>query len=445
MNFACPVSCVDLQVDPIHTAKSNVHGVINMLEIARKNNAKFVQASSADVYGVRAKGDVLSEDMLGQLDNLTARACYEEGKRLAETICMDYHRQYKVDVKIARIFNTYGPNMYYRDGRVMSNFITAALLGKPITIYGDGSYTRCHLYVDDLVEGLDRLAKQPFEFTGPINLGADHEMTIKDLAELVIRLTGSKSEIIYDRELTGDPKFRHPNTALAKRVLGWSPTVPVEEGARRTIEHYRQLNMPEKKVLVFATTYYPDHGPAENALMELAKSMPNTEFHILAVKSRRALPGYERIDNSYIHRLGSGNLLGKYLFPWRAAWQARSLAREHDYKFAWAIMASYAGLAAVLFKWLKPGVSFLLTFDSTELSKRGGFKSMLFKPLLKLIFREADSVYLSDEALKEKSVQLGAKAGGKVIDKEGQKFVDEVYSTYSQLLSKHDGKLARPM
>ena len=203
--------------------------------------------------------------------------------------------------------------MYYRDGRVISNFIVAALSGRPLTIYGDGSYTRSHLYVDDLVEGIDRVMKQPKEFSGPVNLGNDNETTIIDLAEMILAMTGSKSQIIHDRELTGDPKFRRPDISLARRVLGWEPQISKEEGIRRTIEHYKNLGLPEKKILVFATTYYPDHGPAESALMELTKTMDNTEFHILTVKSRKNLPDYERIENNYIYRLGSGNTWGKYL------------------------------------------------------------------------------------------------------------------------------------
>src|SRR3989339_687334 len=228
MNFACPVSCVDLQVDPIHTVKSNVHGVINMLDIARKDKAVFIQASSSDIYGVRESGDVLREDMLGQIDTLTARACYEEGKRIAETICMDYRRKYGVNVKVVRIFNTYGPNMYYRDGRVMSNFIIAALNGNNLIIYGDGSFTRSHMYVDDLVEAVDRMMKKSFEFTGPVNVGSTKEITIKELADIVIKMTNSKSRIVYDKELTGDPKFRKPDIGLAKRVLDWEPKVGLE-------------------------------------------------------------------------------------------------------------------------------------------------------------------------------------------------------------------------
>jgi len=446
MNFACPVSCVDLQVDPIHTMKSNIHGVINMLDVARENNAKFVQASSSDVYGVRIKGEAMQEDMLGNVDTLTTRACYEEGKRSAETICMDYHRKYGVEVKIVRIFNTYGPNVYHRDGRVMSNFIVAALGNKNLTIYGDGSFTRSHMHVLDLVEGVDRLMKTDKEYTGPVNMGSTKEITVKELAETIIKVTGSSSKIIYDRELTGDPKFRRPNIEKAKRDLGWEPKISLEDGLKDTIDYYKNIDLPDKKILIFATTYYPDMGPAENAIMELIRSMPDTEFHIITTRSKFGLSDFEQIENNFIYRIGRGNILGKYLFPFRGAKKALELSKNFKYRFAWSVMASYGGLAAVIFKIINKKINFLLTFDKTEIKKSKFIKNKLLFPIYRLIFKSADSVFLTDyEAMKKVKNLLTPGIGTSIISRNDQELANKISSTYSSLLDKQEGKLSRPL
>jgi UDP-glucuronate decarboxylase len=444
LNFACPVSCIDLQVDPVHTTKSNVHGVINMLEIARKNNAVFVQASSSDVYGVRERGDVLNEKMLGQIDPLTARACYEEGKRIAETICMDYHRKYNVNVKIIRIFNTYGPNMYYRDGRVISNFIIAALNNQELTIYGDGSFTRCHMYVDDLVEGIDRMAKTEHGFVGPVNLGNTKEITIKDLAEIVIAMTNSKSTIVYDRELSGDPRFRKPDIGLAKKKLDWEPKVDLAEGVKTTIEHYQNLELPEKKIIVFATTYYPDMGPAEILIMEMTKSMPDTEFYIITTKSRKGLGDFERLENNYIFRVGSGNVLGKYLFPLRGAMKAYQLTKKYEFRFVWSIMASYGGLAAVMLKMFNKKINFLLTFDKSEVENKSNLRKAMYQPFYRLIFKTADSVYLNNESSREGALAIRSKSKTELMQYDEQ-LANKIKKKYSELLDKQENKLARPL
>lgn len=444
LNFACPVSCVDLQVDPIHTTKSNVHGVINMLEIARRNKAVFIQASSSDVYGVRHSGEEMTEDMPGNVDTLTARACYEEGKRISETICMDYHRKYNVDVKIVRIFNTYGPNMYYRDGRVMSNFIIAALNNQDLTIYGDGSFTRCHMHVSDLVEAVDRMMKKPHGFIGPVNVGSVKEISIKELADAVIKMTGSKSKIIHDRELTGDPKFRKPNIALAKKELGWEPKVSLEEGMRDTIEHYKNLETPEKKIIVFTTTYYPDMGPAERAIMEMTKTMPDTEFYIITTKSRKKLPDFEVLDNNFIYRLGSGNVLGKYLFPARGALKAYELTKKFNFRFAWSAMASYGGLAAVILKMMNKKINFLLTFDKSESEKKGFLRKVVYLPLYKLIFKKADSIYLTNEEARKQALTLHSKSTMALM-KWDEDLAAQIRKNYSALLDKQENKLSRPL
>lgn len=239
-NLACPASPIHYQYNPIRTIKTSTIGMINMLGLAKRTNARILQASTSEVYG-----DPLvhpqPESYWGNVNCIGPRSCYDEGKRVAETLCFDYHRSNKVDIRIVRIFNTYGPNMHPQDGRVVSNFIIQALQNKPITVNGDGSHTRSFCYVDDLVEGLIRMMNQD-SHTGPINLGNPNEMTVKDLATKVIALTQSKSEIIYTPLPQDDPKQRQPDISLAKKVLQWQPEVDLETGLKKTIAYFRALN-----------------------------------------------------------------------------------------------------------------------------------------------------------------------------------------------------------
>ena len=238
-NLACPASPVHYQRDPVKTVQTNVVGTWNMLELAKAKKAIFLQASTSEVYGDPEPGYHLQpESYVGHVNPLGPRACYDEGKRCAETLCSDYAREYGLVTKIARIFNTYGPRMAENDGRVVSNFILQALRGDPITIYGDGSHTRSFQYVSDLVRGFLALADHPY-FSGPVNIGTPYEMTVQTLAELIIKLTGSKSRIIYKPSPEDDPKQRKPDIRLAKEKLGWEPEVSVEEGLKRAIEYFR--------------------------------------------------------------------------------------------------------------------------------------------------------------------------------------------------------------
>ena len=442
LNFACPAQCINLQYDPVHTIKTSVHGVINMLELARKHKARIMQASTSEVYGDRPKIPERETD-LGEVSTLGPRACYDEGKRLSETLMMDYYRQYGTDIRLIRIFNTYGPRMYVRDGRVMSNFILRALKDEPITIYGDGSYTRSFQFVSDLVNGIDKMMNQD-GFLGPVNLGNPQEITIKELAETVIRETDSKSTLKYTDPVTDDPVRRQPAIDLAKEKLNWEPVVSLKKGIRKTIEHFKNVKHPEQKILVFTTTYEPDIGPAEEALRDLTGLMPETEFHIVTVKSRRNLKNTEVFKNVTVYRLGSGSMLGKYLFPLRGAIKARQLARAHKYRFVWSVMASYGALAAVFLRMTDRRLNFLLTFDKTEIEGRGVFKSRLLNPIIRFIFRRADSVYLSDVGL-EKQANLSEKGLNlKVMSADGRGLVTQVKHTYNQLLNKQEKKLDRP-
>jgi len=237
-HLACPASPIHYQVNPIKTVKTNVMGTINMLGLAKRIRCRIMLASTSEVYG-DAEVHPQPETYWGNVNPIGVRSCYDEGKRVAETLMMDYHRQNKVDIKIVRIFNTYGPRMAVNDGRVVSNFIVQALRGEPITIYGDGSQTRSFCYVSDLIEGLCRMMESE-NFIGPVNLGNPSEFTISDLAGLVLKLTKSKSKIVHQALPSDDPVRRRPDIVLAKAKLGWEPKVPLEEGLSRTIDYFKE-------------------------------------------------------------------------------------------------------------------------------------------------------------------------------------------------------------
>jgi len=239
-NLACPASPIHYQVDPVQTTKTSVHGAINMLGLAKRLKAKIFQASTSEVYGDPAIHPQ-PEHYWGNVNPIGPRSCYDEGKRCAETLFFDYRRQHGLRVKVARIFNTYGPRMHPNDGRVVSNFIVQALRGEPITLYGDGTQTRSFCYVDDLIEGFVRLMDSPDSFTGPVNMGNPGEFTMIELAEIVRDLTGSSSPLVYKTLPTDDPKHRQPDIRTARSAFGWEPTVPLQVGLKPTIEYFEQL------------------------------------------------------------------------------------------------------------------------------------------------------------------------------------------------------------
>jgi len=239
-NLACPASPIHYQLDPVQTTKTSVHGAINMLGLAKRVKAKILQASTSEVYGDPTVHPQ-REDYWGNVNPIGSRSCYDEGKRCAETLFFDYYRQYGLQIKVARIFNTYGPRMQPKDGRVVSNFIVQALKGEDITVYGDGSQTRSFCYVDDLIEGLIQLMKTPEDCTGPINLGNPDEFSIRELAERLIAMTGSKSKIVYRPRPSDDPAQRQPDISLAKQKLGWEPKVTLEQGLTKTIDFFADL------------------------------------------------------------------------------------------------------------------------------------------------------------------------------------------------------------
>jgi UDP-glucuronate decarboxylase len=239
-NLACPASPIHYQHDPVQTLKTSVHGAINMLGLARRLKARILQASTSEVYG-DPNVHPQPEEYWGNVNPIGPRSCYDEGKRCAETLFFDYHRQFRLPIKVARIFNTYGPRMHPNDGRVVSNFIVQALRGDPITIYGDGKQTRSFCFVSDLVEGLRRLMDAPEDVTGPINLGNPGEFTMIELAEAVIRLTGSASPMVFRPAPVDDPRQRQPDITKARGKLGWEPTIPLEQGLVHTIAYFDRL------------------------------------------------------------------------------------------------------------------------------------------------------------------------------------------------------------
>jgi UDP-glucuronate decarboxylase len=240
-NFACPASPIHYQNDPVQTTKVNVHGSINMLGLAKRTSAKILQASTSEVYG-NPTVHPQTEDYWGNVNCVGIRSCYDEGKRCAETLFFDYYRQHRLDIRVVRIFNTYGPRMHPNDGRVVSNFILQALNNEDITVYGDGKQTRSFCYVDDLIEGVIRMMNIGEDFTGPINLGNPHEYTILELAEKIISLTGSRAKIVFKPLPQDDPLQRRPNIKLAKDKLKWEPHTNLEAGLEKTINYFRTLS-----------------------------------------------------------------------------------------------------------------------------------------------------------------------------------------------------------
>jgi len=239
-NLACPASPIHYQHDPVQTTKTSVHGAINMLGLAKRLRARIFQASTSEVYGDPSQHPQ-REEYWGNVNPIGPRSCYDEGKRCAETLFFDYHRQHKLDIKVARIFNTYGPRMHPNDGRVVSNFIVQALKGEDITIFGDGAQTRSFCYVDDLIDAFVKIMDMPAEFSGPVNIGNPTEFTMRELADLVIELTGSKSKIVHHPLPADDPKQRRPDISLAQSAFNWTPSVPLAEGLGHTIAYFDAL------------------------------------------------------------------------------------------------------------------------------------------------------------------------------------------------------------
>jgi UDP-glucuronate decarboxylase len=248
-NLACPASPIHYQRDPVQTTKTSVHGAINMLGLAKRVKARIFQASTSEVYG-DPNVHPQTEGYWGHVNPIGLRACYDEGKRCAETLFFDYHRQHHLDIKVARLFNTYGPRMHPNDGRVVSNFISQALLNESITIYGDGLQTRSFCYVDDTIEAIMRFMATPTDHTGPINIGNPHEHTVAELANRIIELTGSRASLVFSPLPADDPRHRQPDIHLAQKLLDWKPLIGIDDGLRRTIEYFRRRQKTEREPAV---------------------------------------------------------------------------------------------------------------------------------------------------------------------------------------------------
>ncbi|KKR89143.1 MAG: hypothetical protein UW50_C0001G0233 [Candidatus Wolfebacteria bacterium GW2011_GWA1_44_24] len=394
-NLACPASPISYQFDPVYTIKTNVLGAVNMLELARTNGAKIMQASTSEIYGDPLEHPQ-KETYCGNIDPTGPRSCYDEGKRAAETLFSDYAREFNVNIRIVRIFNTYGPKMALDDGRVISNFIIQALKNEDITIYGRGNQTRSFMYIDDLIAGMAAMMENS-DFGGPINLGNPNEMTIKKLAQMIIKLTGSGSKIIYLPEVTNDPQKRRPDISLAKEKLNWRPRVDFETGLKKTIEYFKERVKNKTNILVFSTVYDdPIEGNLEKNVKDLVREMPNFHFHIIAGKFRSDLPKIHQGENFTIYRVGIGGNLDKYLLALIGPFKAMKLHKSHKFPLAWSIRATYGSLAALIFKFFSK-VPFMVLFHQADLAKAEHRKVRLIWPIYKLILKKSGAIHLPDD------------------------------------------------
>ncbi len=441
-NAACSGSPTSYQYDPIHTVQTNTVGVINMLELARQANARIMQFSTSEVYG-DPDVPVQSESYHGNVNPLGPRACYDEGKRCAETLFMDYYREYGVDIKIIRIFNTYGPKMDINDGRAMTNFIVNALAGKEIIIYGDGRQTRSFQYIDDLLDGIDLMMNSE-NFIGPVNLGNPGEISMLELVDKVIKEASSKSKIVMQEKITDDPKRRCPDIGLAKAKLGWQPKIALEAGMEKTVAYFRTVELPEKRILIFTKRYLPDIEAAEGALADLAKEMPDTEFHVITAKNRAGLPDFEKINNNYIYRLGMGGRFDKYILLLGGAFKARKLHRKYKFKFVWSVMSTYGAIAAIIFQLFTKNILFLLIFDRDEIKRQAKLRGKLVTFIYNFVLKRADSAFLSDVSLERRLKLIEPKIDFFVRQENQKSFVNQVRYAYAKLINKQEKKLERP-
>ena len=392
-HLACPASPDQYQFDPILTLETCVIGTQNILKLARKTGARVLYTSTSEVYGDPLQHPQ-KEEYFGNVDTLGARACYDEGKRAAETLCKDYHEQYGIDARVVRIFNTYGPRMMFNDGRVLSNFIHQALLGEDITVHGTGEQTRSFMYVSDLVKGLEKRMEVVSKDWKPVNLGNPDERSIKNLAEKVKEKTQTQSTVTYTPfkdipSRIGDPKQRCADISRAKQLCNWEPLVSFEEGLHKTVEDFKTRLQNRPHIVVFIPTYdNTKKGPVENAVKEVIQRLGGWEFDILCAKMNKHVESETHDGRTHIYRLGSGSVLDKFLLPLRAAFFARRLHKKHHYQIAWAIMVSYGALAAAGFSFFTKTPTLLSVFEGTVKDKnlqRGKWLS----PLYAIIFRSA--------------------------------------------------------
>jgi UDP-glucuronate decarboxylase len=393
-HLACPASPDQYQFDPVLTLETAIKGTQNMLELARRTGARMLFTSTSEMYGDPLEHPQ-KETYWGNVDPLGKRACYDEGKRAAETLCKDYHEQFGVDIRIVRIFNTYGPRMMFNDGRVLSNFVLQALFCEEMTVHGEGLQTRSFMYVSDLVSGLMKRMEVQSDDWRPVNLGNPDERSMFDLAKIVKERTHSSSQIIHltEKEVPnrmGDPKQRKADITRAKELLHWEPVVSFEEGLKKTIEDFEFRLQHRPRVLVFVPTFSPLEGPAEVALRNIMERLSGFEFDVVTARMESSLAEEEQIGRAHVYRLGNGTKFDKYFLPLRGAFFARKLHKKNQYKIVWAVMASYGALAAALFSRLKKRpVPFLLSVYEGDINEKMLARGRWISPLYQFIFRRA--------------------------------------------------------
>ncbi len=391
-NLACPASPVQYQFDPVKTLNTNVVGVRQMLELARRTGARLLQASTSEVYGDPLEHPQ-KESYWGNVNPLGERACYDEGKRAAEALCKDYHQQYKVDLRIIRIFNIYGPRMMFNDGRVISNFMLQALLGEDLVVHGDGLQTRSFCYVDDFIKAMVAWMEHQTDFK-PVNIGNPDERSILSIAELIKKLTNSSSPITHlpYEKVPGrfeDVKQRRADISKISRELGWRPTTDFETGLKKTLIDFKERLKNKPRILIFSPAFLPLAGPAERAVAEIIKRSPAWEFDIITARLDKNLSRQSSLGGACIYRLGNGSFWDKYLLPVRAFWLAKKLYRQNHYQLSWAIMASYGALAAVLFSAFNKKLPWLLSVYEGDLNQQVLKKGAWLNLIYKIIFRSA--------------------------------------------------------
>ena len=404
-NLACPASPIQYQFDPVLTLRTSVDGIRNMLELARKYNAKVLQASTSEVYGDPLEHPQ-KETYFGNVDPLGKRSCYDEGKRAAESLCKDYNEQYGVDVRIVRLFNVYGPKMMFNDGRVVSNFIMQAIFNNDITVHGKGEQSRSFMYIDDLIDGFLKVMSVDKEKIkiGPINLGNPAEMTIKDLAYKIKKALHSKSQIIFtDYEKIpnrlGDPQKRCPDINKAKMILNWSPKIDFAEGIKKTIIDFQNRLKNKSKILIFAPAYLPLKGPAEIAIKEITDRNNDFEFDLITARLKKDLPKKEKIGQVNVYRIGLGNSFDKFLLPFLGVIKALKLNKKKHYEVIWAMMASYGALAGIFFSFLSRTALLVTLFEKRK-------EKNILNPVYKFIFRKSHHLQVVQPLKQEELVWL---------------------------------------
>lgn len=388
-NLACPASPQQYQFDPVLTLETSVLGVQNMLSLARATGARLLHTSTSEVYGDPLEHPQ-KETYWGNVDPLGKRACYDEGKRAAETLCKDYHEQYGIDARLVRIFNTYGPRMMFNDGRVLSNFILQSLLNEDITVFGDGSQTRSFMYIDDLIEGLVRRMEVASADWRPVNLGNPDERAIGDLAHLVKRETASESAVVFISEKDnpsriGDPKQRCPDISRAKELLDWQPTVSFADGLQKTIADFKKRLAHRPHIIVFGGLDVDLKPAIATAWRQIAARLPGWEFDFITTDTS----GLSDAGTKLVHRHRVGKL-GTLFSLWKAARKASELHKQFNYQSAWVITSGHNAWSAALFSWFTHGkVPLLLSVFDPAITPAKLRRGVVLAPLYRLLFRHA--------------------------------------------------------